>query len=62
MINVEMTEAEYQKVIAEMRKLNAEGEKLIQEARLNEKKAKWYELTLFFAAIATTVAVTKIFL
>lgn len=65
--------AHLEKTITEMRKLNAETYKLLSEidihenkaraeTRLNEKKVKWYELTLFFAAIMATVAVTKLFL
>ena len=60
--NLEKTVAEMHKLNEETRKLMNESHKLSAEAALTNKKIKWYELTLFFAAIAATAALTKIFL
>jgi hypothetical protein len=60
--NLEKTVAEMHKLNEETRKLMNESHKLNAEATFTNKKAKWYELTLFFAAIAATAAFTKIFL
>lgn len=54
--------AEFEKTVAEMHKLNAETRKLLSEQSFNDKKVKWYELTLILAAIGLTIAFTKLFL
>ena len=60
---------ERQKFIAEMRRMNEETAKFVQEAHkarsegdLAAKKVKWYEVAIVLAIVAATAAVTKIFL
>ena len=64
-----MEKAELEKTIAEMRKLNEETRKFVDDAHkaraegdLALKRAKWYEFSMLLAAIGATVALTKIFL
>lgn len=60
--NLEKTVAEMHKLNEATRKLMNDSHKLSAEATFTNKKAKWYELTLFFAAITATAVFTKIFL
>ncbi|MCU4677474.1 hypothetical protein N7931_17770 [Catenovulum sp. 2E275] len=59
---ISLESTEFEKTVAEMHKLNAETRKLLSEQSFSDKKAKWYELTLIFAAIGLTIAFTKLFL
>ena len=66
---IEQHLSESQKMLAEMRKMNEETAKFVQEAHkarnegdLAAKRVKWYEITILLAIVAATAAVTKIFL